>query len=84
MSTAVPCRSSVTSPLINPKLPKFPELRHFCGQFPTESLILGYDTLLIDQEYIDAAITRSTSDTAVVRKRFERARQVMLLIAVAQ
>ena len=38
----------------------------------------GYDTLLIDQEYIDAAITRSTSDTAMVRKRFQRARQVML------
>ena len=44
----------------------------------------GYDTLLIDQEYIDAAITRSTSDTVVVRKRFQRARQVMLFSAVAQ
>lgn len=38
----------------------------------------GYDTLLIDQEYIDAALTRSTSDTAMVRKRFQRARQVLL------
>ncbi len=37
-----------------------------------------YDTLLSDKEFFDAAITRSTSDTAMVRKRFERARQVML------
>ena len=37
-----------------------------------------YDGLLGDKEFADAAITRSTSDTAMVRKRFERARQVML------
>lgn len=40
--------------------------------------LTGYDTLLIDQEYIDAALTRSTSDTAMVRKRFQRAHKVLL------
>lgn len=38
----------------------------------------GYDTLLNDKEFVEAAITRSTSDTVMVKKRFERARQVML------
>lgn len=38
----------------------------------------GYDKLLRDEEFVDAAITRSTSETAMVRKRFKRARQVML------
>lgn len=37
-----------------------------------------YETLLKDSRFVDAAITRSTSDTVMVKKRFERARQVLL------
>lgn len=37
-----------------------------------------YDTLLKDSQFVKAATTRSTSDTVMVKKRFERARQVLL------
>ncbi len=50
----------------------------FAGEKGITDSKARYDVLLSDQTFLDSVVTRSTSDTKMVRQRFEHAQRIML------
>ena len=50
----------------------------FAGEKGITDSKARYDALLSDQTFLDSVVTRSTSDTKMVRQRFEHAQRIML------